>query len=1655
LISRTRFALSALLALFVTLGVMPTQAFAAVVRSTYIVQTTAAGQDSVLASLFGMGEVPLDQLDLVMDGFTVPLTEFEANVLAADPDVISIQADQQMSLLETQTPVPSWGLDRIDQQATALDNSFSFPADGGKGVRVYVVDTGVMASNPEFDGRILTGFDALGENKQGADCHGHGTHVAGTVAGTKFGIAKAATIVPVRVLDCNGVGHTSTILSSLDWILANNPTGTPAVMSMSIGGPNQPLFNAGIKKLYDGGILPIVAAGNSNDDACRYSPASTPEAVTVGASDPNDVRAYFSNFGDCVDIFAPGTNIISASASNPAGSTTMSGTSMATPHVSGVAALYLGQHPTAKPAELAKALKDNGILNAINNAQSQYGNILLNDNFVRAADPVVPNPNPILNAPDPLASVTISNLTANSATFTWVDGPNNGGSPVTGHIVRALAPGAIYATAINVPGGNVTSYTMTNLNANTPYTFSAYAFNAIGSGKVSAGVIGKTAIGAPTAPANLTALPGSSTAGLNWVPVNNGGSPVTGYSIELFTAAAPRWTTIGAAPSTSFTLTGLTSGTTYLVRVRAVSALGVSNPSSTVSFTTSAGVPDVPTVLTSSAVTSSSATLSWKPVSSTSPTTPVAYVVTYGIEGGTFYKAASTTPSITLTPLSAGSKYIFSVHSQVGEVVSAESTVSTFTTLSTAPGMPSSVTVSGVSGSQVMRWNSPSDGGSAILGYVIQVSAPMASTTAPVDVWSTFAEQTATSISLPAAPVAKYVRYRVIAKNAVGLGEPSLSISITTAPMKPSAPSGLTAAPNANGTITLTWSAPASDGGAAISQYTVLISKDGSTWQTAGSVAGVLTLSVTKPAKGQTWSYVVYARNSAGASVNSEPVSVSTASTVPAAVTGQALSLTGTSDITLRWSAPADNGGSPLTGYAVERQLNGVWSTVAMIPAGTLNYTTSRALPGIISIFRVSATNAIGVGSASLVVSLMTPYVQASAPQNFAAVYNSTTKRVDVSFAAPSYLGGGSVWSYYIQATKDGGLTWASLTSMNATTLSLAVVAPSKGQTFGYRVVASTQVGFSLPSSSVDISVAATAPSAVVSPAISLSGTTDVTVRWFAPYDNGGVALIGYVVERQVNGFWSTAAQLSANTLTYTADRALPGSLSAFRISATNSIGAGSVSATVSVLTPYVQATAPQNFAASYNQTTKRVDVSFAAPGYLGGGAISMYYIQVTRDAGLTWSNLTVVNSSAVAASVPAPAKGQTFGYRVIASTQFGASVASSSVDISVAATAPSAVVSPAISLSGTNDVTVRWVAPYDNGGVALTGYVVERQVNGVWSTQAQLPAGTLTYTTARAVPGAQSIFRISATNSVGSSVASNAIAVLTPYVQATAPLNFTVVYNANSKRADISFAAPNYLGGGAVSYYALQTSADGGVTWFGAGNLTASTFTYSTTAPAKGKTLAYRLAAFTQAGLGVSTSPVAISVALTAANAPILGGAAYYADGSVKLVWASPADNGGTPVTAYKLQKQDGANWVDSAVFDGATLTAIVARDLPGARANWRVIAVNAVGESMASAVVGYTIPAIKSSAVQNLKATSSTALSAIQLSFAEPANYGGSAMTNFTVQLSRDGGATWSNMVSTRALSVSVSAPAKGITWSYRVVVYTAFGAGEVSSSVSYTGK
>ena len=292
------------------------------------------------------------------------------------------------------SPVPAgtqgcatWGLDRLDSRTLPLDTQFT-PAGTGSGVKAYIVDTGVRTSHSEFTGRTVTGYSAIGGTPQ--DCHGHGTHVAGTVAGTTYGVAKSATVVPVRVLDCSGSGSTSGVVDGINWAIGDHVAGTPAVLNMSLGGGASKTMDDAVAAAVADGITVVVAAGNSTDNACYYSPAREASAITVAASDQSDNIAYFSNFGSCVDIFGPGVTILSAGITSDTAAATMSGTSMAAPHVAGVAAVYLGLNTSAPPSQVASALTASASVDRITGPNGSPNKLAYVRSFVEV-DPGTPS----------------------------------------------------------------------------------------------------------------------------------------------------------------------------------------------------------------------------------------------------------------------------------------------------------------------------------------------------------------------------------------------------------------------------------------------------------------------------------------------------------------------------------------------------------------------------------------------------------------------------------------------------------------------------------------------------------------------------------------------------------------------------------------------------------------------------------------------------------------------------------------------------------------------------------------------------------------------------------------------------------------------------------------------------------------------------------------------------------------------------------------------------------------------------------------------------------------------------------------------------------------------------------------------------------------
>lgn len=289
-----------------------------------------------------------------LNGYTATLSAAEARRLAADPAVAAVEQNQTVRVTDTTQSNAPWGLDRIDQTSLPLSGTYTYPDSAGSGVTAYVIDTGVRITHSQISGRASYGYDAVDGDTTASDGNGHGTHVATTIAGSTYGVAKKAKIVAVRVLDNNGSGTTAGVIAGIDWVTRNH--SGPSVANLSLGGGASSTLDTAVRNSIASGVTYAVAAGNSSANASSYSPARVTEAITVGATTSTDARASYSNYGSVLDIFAPGSSITAGWYTSDTATNTISGTSMATPHVAGAAAVYLAGHTSATPAQVATAL---------------------------------------------------------------------------------------------------------------------------------------------------------------------------------------------------------------------------------------------------------------------------------------------------------------------------------------------------------------------------------------------------------------------------------------------------------------------------------------------------------------------------------------------------------------------------------------------------------------------------------------------------------------------------------------------------------------------------------------------------------------------------------------------------------------------------------------------------------------------------------------------------------------------------------------------------------------------------------------------------------------------------------------------------------------------------------------------------------------------------------------------------------------------------------------------------------------------------------------------------------------------------------------------------------------------------------------------------
>jgi subtilisin family serine protease len=356
-----------------------------VVPNSYIVVFKANAARTSAPSIAGKyGGSVKHTYSHALNGFAATMSEAQAKRLAADPSVEYVQADGVVRISGTQANPPSWGLDRIDQQNLPLDKSYTYP-DFTPTVTAYVIDTGIRTTHTTFGGRASWGTNTSGDGNN-TDCNGHGTHVAGTIGGSQYGVAKTVSLVAVKVLNCSGSGSNSGVIAGVDWV-TNNASGKAAVANMSLGGGANTALDNAINTSINSGVTYALAAGNETQNACNVSPARTAAAITVGATTSTDARASYSNFGTCVDLFAPGSSITSSWNTNDTATNTISGTSMATPHVTGAAALLKAQNPARTPQQIRDAMVANATPNKVTDPRTGSPNLLL---FTGTATPPPP-----------------------------------------------------------------------------------------------------------------------------------------------------------------------------------------------------------------------------------------------------------------------------------------------------------------------------------------------------------------------------------------------------------------------------------------------------------------------------------------------------------------------------------------------------------------------------------------------------------------------------------------------------------------------------------------------------------------------------------------------------------------------------------------------------------------------------------------------------------------------------------------------------------------------------------------------------------------------------------------------------------------------------------------------------------------------------------------------------------------------------------------------------------------------------------------------------------------------------------------------------------------------------------------------------------------
>lgn len=511
-----------------------------------------------------------------LKGFAARMSAATVAALRNDPRIDYIEQDQVAHAVGSQTNPPSWGLDRVDQHARPLDQTYNYNQTG-TGVDAYIIDTGIRFTHVDFGGRAVTGIDAITPGGTASDGNGHGTHVAGTTGGASYGIAKNVRLIAVRVLDNSGSGTYAQVIAGIDWVTGDHTT-TPAVANMSLSGSASSSLDTAVQNSIADGVTYCVAAGNNGTNASYYSPARVAAAITVGATDSSDRWASFSNYGSVLDILAPGVSITSAWNTSDTATNTISGTSMATPHVTGAAALYLEANPGATPAQVRDGLVAIGTSGVISGVPSGTVNLLLYT-LIGSTPPDEPPAPPTLSSPANGATGV-----STSPTLVW-----NASSGAASYGVQVATDSGFSSLVVDRSGLTTTSTNVTGLTANVTYYWRVNATNSAGTSDWSAIWSFTTSAGSPPAAPTLIA-PANGSSNVSRTPTLRWNAPQGATSYRVQVSRNSTFTQLvynqSGITTTSVTLPTLGSRTRYYWRVNASNAYGTSGWSSVWNFRT-------------------------------------------------------------------------------------------------------------------------------------------------------------------------------------------------------------------------------------------------------------------------------------------------------------------------------------------------------------------------------------------------------------------------------------------------------------------------------------------------------------------------------------------------------------------------------------------------------------------------------------------------------------------------------------------------------------------------------------------------------------------------------------------------------------------------------------------------------------------------------------------------------------------------------------------------------------------------------------------------------------------------------------------------------------------------------------------------------------